>query len=129
MTTKEITLRNIAGEDLIFDLPEDAELIDEIHEIITHHKIMPNYFEIFVKAMKDVFNDNVEIFPNEEKITYKNNEYFFKNTLFYHDALESCRDIKIFYRDGEIHDGMVINYVLKYVKGERDDCKYKDKLL
>ena len=79
----DVTLRNMAGNEYHITINENEELISVIKAYIRMVVVQPLYFNKFVEALKDLFEEEPDSANVIFGVKYNNNTYFYTDTLFW----------------------------------------------
>ena len=120
-----VILRNMAGNEINIEMDDGSQLMEIINTRI-YEVIHPTYFNKFIEALKDLFNNELDAIDYETSaVTYNNNTYYYKDTLICREEKSIIDDIQIL-DFGEPYEGRVYNYVLVNNFKYSDDYDYSD---
>ena len=107
----KVILRNMAGNELNIEINDNNELMSDIRTQIRMEIVQPLYFNKFVEAFKDLFNDELDSINIIFGVEYKNSTSFYTDSRFWCMQRYVLDDIYII-DPGEPYEGRVYNYVL-----------------
>ncbi len=126
----KVILRNMAGNDINIEMDDGRQLMELINTHI-YEVIHPTYFNKFIEALRDLFDDELDAIDyGTFAATYHNNTYYYKDTLICREEKSIIDDIQLL-DFGEPYEGRVYNYVLvnnfKYDNNNDDDNDFYNK--